>query len=139
MQHGQYRPAGWHFLKGAVDGSGRLVAWHDHFVTFGDGESFATAANISDSEFPARFVPNFKLETTMMPLGVPTGWLRAPGSNGIAFVVQSFLDELALAAGQDPVAFRLALLGEPRLVTNPDGKSPYHAGRMRGVLQLVAE
>ena len=37
------------------------------------------------------------------------------------------------------MAFRLALLGEPRLVANPDGKQPYHAGRMRGVLQLVAE
>ncbi|MGH7419593.1 MAG: molybdopterin cofactor-binding domain-containing protein, partial [Candidatus Rokuibacteriota bacterium] len=105
----------------------------------GDGEKFARAAAVSDSEFPARFVPNFRLETTMMPLGVPTGWLRAPGSNALAFVFQSFIDELALAAGKDPVQFRLELLGEPRLVTNPDGKAGYHAGRMKGVVQLVAE
>ncbi len=139
MRHDFYRPAGWHFLKGAVDGSGKLLAWQDHFVSFGDGERFASSAGISDSEFPARFVPNFRLETTMMPLGVPTGPLRAPGSNALAFVFQSFIDELAAAAGVDPVTFRLNLLGEPRLVTNPDGRAGYHAGRMAGVVKLAAE
>ena len=139
MRHDFYRPAGFHFLKGAVDGTCRIVGWHDHFVSFGDGEKFASSAGISESEFPARFVPNFRLEASMMPLGVPTGPLRAPGSNALAFVIQSFIDELAVAAGEDPVMFRLRLLGEPRLVTNPDGKAGYHAGRMRGVLQLAAE
>jgi isoquinoline 1-oxidoreductase beta subunit len=139
MRHDLYRPAGYHHLRGGVDAQGRLVAWHDHFVSFGDGKDFVKAAGISDSEFPARFIPNFRLETTMLPLGVPTGWLRAPGSNALAFVFQSFIDELALAAGKDPVQFRRDLLGEPRLVTNPDGKSPFDAGRMRGVLDLVAE
>jgi isoquinoline 1-oxidoreductase beta subunit len=138
MRHDFYRPAGWHFLKGKVDG-GKIVAWQDHFVSFGDGERFASSAGISDAEFPARFVPNFKLETTMMPCGVPTGPLRAPGSNALAFVFQSFIDELAVAAGVDPVTFRLTLLGEPRLVTNPDGRAGYHAGRMSGVVKLVAE
>ena len=139
MRHDLYRPAGFHHLRGGVDAAGRLVAWHDHFVSFGDGKEFAKAAGVSDSEFPARFVPHFRLETTMLPLGVPTGWLRAPGSNALAFVFQCFIDELAQAAGKDPVQFRRELLGEARLVTNPDGKGGYDAGRMRGVLDLVAE
>jgi len=139
IRHDFYRPGGFHHLRGGVDAAGKPVAWHDHFVSFGDGKEFAKAAGISDSEFPARFIPNFRLETTMLPLGVPTGWLRAPGSNALAFVFQSFIDELALAGGKDPVDFRRALLGDPRLVTNPDGKSGYDAGRMRGVLDLVAE
>jgi isoquinoline 1-oxidoreductase beta subunit len=139
LQHDFYRPAGFHFLKGGVDAAGKLIAWQNHFVTFGQGEHAADSAGLSDSEFPARFVPNCKLETTFMPPGVPTGPLRAPGSNAIAWVMQSFIDELAHAAGRDPVQFRLDLLGEPRFVGNPDDRGGYDAGRMRGVLQLVAE
>ncbi len=151
ITHDYYRPGGFHFLKGGVDANGKIVAWKNHFVSFGENNRFASQAALSGTEFPARFIPNFTSEASLMPLRVPTGYLRAPGSNALAFVMQSFIDELAHAAGKDPLQFKLDLLGEPRMVTDQPaaGAAPgggrggggggYDAGRMRGVLELVRD
>jgi isoquinoline 1-oxidoreductase beta subunit len=78
-----------------------------------------------------------------MESGIPTGPMRAPRSNALGFAFQSFIDEVAHQAGKDPVDFRLALLGPPRVLVNSTGRRDalrdFNTDRMRDVLQKVAE
>jgi isoquinoline 1-oxidoreductase beta subunit len=143
IRHDFYRPAGFHHFKAGLDDQGSLIAFRDHFVTIGTGDEPASSAFAGPDEFPARFVPHMEFAASFIPSGVPTGPLRAPESNGLAFAFQGFIDELAHAAGRDPLQFRLELLGEPRILDSTDdryGPQPdFDTGRMRGVLELVRE
>ena len=103
-QHGVYRPGGFHYFKAGVDAQGKLVAFRDHFVTFGNDGKPGGSADLSPTEFPAKFVPNYDLGFTAMPYGVPTGPLRAPQSNALAYAFQSFIDELAACRRQGSAA-----------------------------------
>jgi len=139
IRHDFYRPAGFHFFKAGLDADGKVKAFRDHFVSFGEGDKFVNSAALSAEEFPARFVANLELGASLMPLGVPTGPLRAPRSNAVAFAFQSFIDEIAHAAGKDPLQFRIELLGARRSPSPaPAGQDPpFDAGRMIDVLAEV--
>jgi isoquinoline 1-oxidoreductase subunit beta len=143
MQHDFYRPAGFHFFRAGLDDHGKLVALSDHFVTLGRGGKPADSANMDANEFPAQLVDNLEYGQSIIESGVPTGPMRAPRSNALGFAFQSFIDELAHKAGKDPLDFRMALLGEPRVLTNstgrPDALRDFHTGRMAAVLRKVAE
>lgn len=142
FHHDFYRPGGFHFLKGGVDASGRLSAWSQHFITFGDGKNVAPSAGMSADAFPAGYIPNYALGCSMMPLGIPTGAMRAPGDNAIAFVLQGFIDELAHAAGRDPLEFQLELLENTPIPSAGRGNAAgggFNPKRQQGVLRLVAE
>jgi len=100
-----------------------VVAWRDHFVTFGDGQNITNSGNMNPTEFPARYVHNFAYARSLLPLGIPTGAMRAPGSNALAFAIQCFIDELAYAANRDPLQFRIDLLSTtPLPASTPAGR-----------------
>lgn len=116
-----YRPAGWHFLKGAVSADGKILTWSDYFVPVAGG-------GFNNNEFGSLAVrSNQPIQT-----GVPTGAWRAPNDNANFWAVQSFLDELAHAAGRDPLDVRLELLAKDRI-------SGYDAARMTNVVKMAAE
>lgn len=90
-------------------------------------------------DFPGNVAPNYRLEYFSMRSGMPRGSWRAPAHTANAFVVQSFIDEIAHELGRDPLAYRLELLGEVRdLKYDGHGGPQFSTGRLSGVLELAA-
>ena len=138
LRHDVYRPGGFHALKAGLDEKGRLIGWDAHFATYdAPGYFAANVARMPPAQFPAGFVRDFRQGVSRMPLGHRLGPMRAPRANTLAFVMQSFVDELAHAAGADPLQFRLDLLGQEEVVG--EGRLSYGAGRMRRALEAVRE
>ncbi|MBL0939300.1 MAG: xanthine dehydrogenase family protein molybdopterin-binding subunit [Gemmatimonadaceae bacterium] len=143
MQHDQFRPGGFHKFSAGIDANGKLVAFRNHFATFGEGERFASSADIGPTEYPARFVPNLRMDVSVMPLGVPTGALRAPRSNALSFAFQGFIDECATAAGKDAIQFRIDMLkaeippAQP--LTPQQQANQMSAERVIGILEQVRD
>ncbi|MEZ5931053.1 MAG: xanthine dehydrogenase family protein molybdopterin-binding subunit [Alphaproteobacteria bacterium] len=134
MRAGRYRPMYVHRLKAGLDGEGRVVAWENHIVgqSILSGTPFegmvTNGVDLTSVEGASNLpyaIPNLKVDLTTTDVGVPVLWWRAVGSTHTAYAVEAFMDELAEAAGQDPVAYRLAMLAD----------HPRHAG----VLELAAE
>jgi isoquinoline 1-oxidoreductase beta subunit len=134
MRAGYYRPLNYHVLRGGLDAKGAVVAWQHRIVGQSilagtllesiavrdgiDGTSVEGARNLPYA------IPNLAVDVHSPKLGVPVLWWRSVGSTHTAFSTETFLDELAVAAGKDPVALRRTLLAE----------HPRHLG----VLELAA-
>lgn len=129
MAHDQYRPAGFHTLKAGLDADGNLIA-HQVFVA-------STASRVPNNEFPRGFVENALITSEdVLPFDIPTGAMRAPPTNGLSFVMQCYIDEVAIAAGRDPLQYRLDLLARPAGGGPAGGFNP---ARAAGVLEAVRD
>lgn len=138
-----YRPGNYHRLKAGLDAQGRLTAYAVHGVTFTREGKLIDGGEINADLAPAAIAPHYRIEQSDIALIAPTGWLRAPISNALAFVHEGFLDELALAAGVDPLQFRLMQMrlhrDAPATPSSEEGEPAYDLRRMIAVLELVAE
>ena len=134
MKGGRYRPAYVHALKAGLDANGKIVAWEHHIV----GQSILAGgpfeamvkdgldvSSVEGAHLLPYAMPNRTVGLTTTAVGVPVLWWRSVGSTHNAYAVETFIDELAEAAGADPLAFRLEMLKD----------APRHAG----VLRLAAE
>lgn len=131
MTSGIYRPAYSAKYRAGLDANNNLIGFH---VKAGGIPESPLEAN----RFPAGAVDNYLAEDFTIKSNLTTGSFRAPRSNFIAAAEQSFLDEVAEAAGKDPFDFRLELLD--RAIAKPVGqRNDYDASRYAGVLKLARE
>jgi len=133
-------------LQGAFDANGNLAAWK-HFQT-----STSIAAKWSEKgmndpglgEFGSGatipyVTPNIRIEYTHAESSVPRAWWRSVEHSSSGFVIESFIDELAAAAGQDPLAFRLKMIGNDRKIPmfHEDKEPPLNTARLKGSCGLL--
>jgi isoquinoline 1-oxidoreductase beta subunit len=131
MTFGIYRPSYQATYRAALDENNNLIAFHVNAGGVPESPLFA-------NRFPAGAVDNYLAEQWEINSNITIGAFRAPRSNFMAGVEQAFLDEVAEAAGKDPIDFRLELL--ERAKNNPVGENnEYDPDRLVGVLQLVRE
>ena len=140
MRHDAYRVGGFMGYRAGLDAQGKLSAFDAHMVSFKDTASgkVSKGGGISPSEFPADYVDDYRASQSLLPLSTPVVWWRAPGASTMAWVQQSFLHEVAVAAGRDHVEFLLELFGRrtgqaapPAAGLDPD--------RAIGVIKLAAD
>ena len=140
MRHDAYRVGGFMGYRAGLDAQGKLSAFDAHMVSFKDTASgkVSKGGGISPNEFPADYVDDYRASQSLLPLSTPVVWWRAPGASTMAWVQQSFLHEVAVAAGRDHVEFLLELFGRrtgqaapPAAGLDPD--------RAIGVIKLAAD
>ncbi len=143
MRFSMYRPMSLHQLSAVLDGAGWPVAFTHRIVAPSiSGQKGQPGPNGVDPDLPdeAAFVyglPNVSLEYVLAETAVPLGWMRSVYALQAAFASEGFIDELAVAAGKDPLEYRLHMLGKDQNIQYFD--TAWRTARMRGVLQLAAD
>lgn len=142
--HDWYRSACVHKLSATLDGKRKLVTWNQRLASASALTGRGMPANrlwtseVSPDQLPAGLVPNYRSDWYALESALPRGPHRAMPQLSNAFAVESFVDEIAHALREDPLATRLRLLGEPRSIALSSGQT-LDIGRLRNVLQLVAD
>lgn len=131
MLAGNYRPAAYYKLSAGLDASNNLTSWYLQASGLNGGN-----VPIEDN-FPAGSVPNYQVDFHNIESRVSTAPWRAPNHNVKSFVDQSFMDEIAAAAGKDPMDFRFELID--RAMKAPVGEVKYDTQRFKTTLEAVAE
>ena len=134
-----FRPGGHYRVRAGADASGKLTAYVSHSVTFSRDGKVVQGGEVAGNAFALAVAPHTRVEFSKIETTIPTGYLRAPVSNALAFVHETFCDEIAHGVGQDPIAFRLAHLDAHIANYNGDRFEGYNPARMRAVLKAVAE
>ena len=143
MRCSTYRPASLHQLSATLDGSGLPVALTHRIISPSiTGQKGQPVPNNVDPDLPDEAgpvygIPNYTIEYVMTETPVPLGWMRSVYALQAGFALESFIDELALAAGKDPLKYRLQLLAKDQDLAYFN--TTWHTARMRAVLQLAAE
>jgi isoquinoline 1-oxidoreductase beta subunit len=143
MRCSTYRPASLHQLSASLDGSGFPVGLTHRIVapSITGQKGQPTPGNVDpdlpDEAGPVYGIPNYSIDYVMTQTPVPLGWMRSVYALQSAFALESFIDELAVAAGKDPFDYRLHLLAKDQDL--PYFTTTWRTSRMRGVLQLAAE
>jgi len=131
MAGGNYRPSVRYRFEAALDASGNLIGYKLRGAAINAGNS------VRENNFPAGAVDNLLVDSVNHESPISTAPWRAPITNFLAYAEQSFIDEVAHAAGKDPVQFRLDLLQKAR--TKPVGSFNYNIDRMETVIKTAAE
>jgi len=131
MSGGSYRPAVRYRFEAALDTTGNLIGYKLRGVGINAGNC------TREDNFPSGAIDNLLIESVEHKSPITTGPWRAPITNFLAYAEQAFIDEVAMAAKQDPVKFRLDLLEKAK--KTPAGAIKYDIDRMKAVIELAAE
>ena len=143
MRFSTYRPASLHQLNATLDASGMPVALTHRLIApsisgqKGQPTPNGVDPDLPDEAGPVYGIPNYSVDYVMAETPVPLGWMRSVYALQAAFALESFIDELAVAAGKDPLQYRLKLLAKDQDLAY--FTTTWHTARMRAVLQLAAE